>query len=46
MEAVGQRFDLAFIDGLHLFDRALVELFYLDLTLPIGGLMLLALTPA
>jgi predicted O-methyltransferase YrrM len=41
LEAQGERFDLAFIDGLHLFDWALVELFYLDRMLPVGGLLLL-----
>lgn len=41
MEAEGRRFDLAFVDGLHLFDWALVELFYLDRMLPVGGLLLL-----
>lgn len=33
----GESFDLAFIDGLHLFDYTLVEFFYLDKMLEAGG---------
>ena len=35
----GESFDLAFIDGRHLFDYALVDFFYLDLMLKTGGLI-------
>jgi predicted O-methyltransferase YrrM len=37
LEAEGERFDLVFIDGLHLFDVALVDFFYADRLLPVGG---------
>jgi predicted O-methyltransferase YrrM len=36
-----ETFDLAFVDGLHLYDQTLVEFFYLDRMLPPGGLVVL-----
>lgn len=33
----GKRFDFAFIDGSHKFDYALVDFFYIDKLLPVGG---------
>lgn len=33
----GQAFDFAFIDGRHLFDYVLVDFFYIDLLLRVGG---------
>jgi predicted O-methyltransferase YrrM len=35
--SAGEKFDLAFIDGLHLFDAVLIDFFYLDKLLDIGG---------
>ncbi|CAN5854237.1 hypothetical protein BH24GEM1_BH24GEM1_00090 [soil metagenome] len=35
--AQGERFDFAFIDGRHLFDSLLVDFFYVDLLLEVGG---------
>ncbi|HJQ23974.1 MAG TPA: class I SAM-dependent methyltransferase [Blastocatellia bacterium] len=35
--ADGERFDLAFIDGMHLFDYTLVEFFYIDRMLEVNG---------
>lgn len=37
----GRRFELAFIDGNHLFDYTMVDLFYVDKLLPVGGCLLL-----
>jgi predicted O-methyltransferase YrrM len=33
----GERFDFAFIDGMHLFDYVLVDFFYVDRLLEVGG---------
>ena len=33
----GKRYDLIFIDGCHLFDGALVDFFFSDQLLPVGG---------
>lgn len=33
----GERFDLAFVDGSHLFDLTLIEFFYIDKLLNVGG---------
>ncbi len=35
--AEGERFDLVLVDGLHLFDYTLVDFFYSDLLLAVGG---------
>lgn len=35
--ANGEQFDFAFIDGMHLFDYALVDFFYIDKMLRVGG---------
>ncbi len=35
----GRRFDFAFIDGMHLFDFTLVDFFYIDLMLDVGGVV-------
>jgi predicted O-methyltransferase YrrM len=35
----GERFDFAFIDGMHLFDYTMVEFFYIDRMLKAGGLV-------
>jgi predicted O-methyltransferase YrrM len=37
----GEQFDLAFIDGSHFFDYALVDFFYIDKLLPVGGYAIL-----
>jgi predicted O-methyltransferase YrrM len=37
--AEGQKLDFAFIDGLHVFDYALVDFFYVDRMLEVGGLV-------
>jgi predicted O-methyltransferase YrrM len=37
----GERFDLAFVDGRHLFDYALVDFFHVDLLLEVGGCVVL-----
>jgi predicted O-methyltransferase YrrM len=37
----GEKFDLAFIDGLHLFDAVLMDFFYMDKLLDIGGRIIL-----
>jgi predicted O-methyltransferase YrrM len=39
--AAGERIDLAFIDGWHTFDHALVDFFYIDLLLRTGGIVIL-----
>jgi|tagenome__1003787_1003787.scaffolds.fasta_scaffold20745370_2 predicted O-methyltransferase YrrM len=41
LHAAGRRLDFAFIDGWHTFDYALVDFFYVDLMLNVGGLMVL-----
>ena len=37
----GTRIDFAFLDGQHLFDYVLLECFYVDLMLPVGGVVAL-----
>ena len=37
----GLKLDLAFIDGMHTFDHALVDFFYVDLMLRVGGYVLM-----
>ena len=37
----GERFDFAFIDGMHLFDYVLVDFFYIDLLLNKGGYIIM-----
>ena len=37
--ADGRRFDFAFIDGNHLFDFTLLDFFYIDLMLDVGGVV-------
>ncbi|MFM8888976.1 MAG: class I SAM-dependent methyltransferase [Solirubrobacterales bacterium] len=37
--ADGYRLGLAFVDGLHLFDHALIDFFYLDRMLEVGGVV-------
>ncbi len=39
MAAQGRKFDFAFIDGWHTFDHALVDFFYIDQLLKIGGIV-------
>jgi len=39
LEAEGRRFDFAFIDGIHTFDHALVDFFYVDRMLRVGGVV-------
>ena len=39
LEAAGTRLDLAFIDGWHTFDFALVDFFYIDRMLRVGGVV-------
>ncbi len=41
LESSRRRFDLAFIDGWHTFDHALVDFFYLDHLLKVGGTVVL-----
>lgn len=37
----GQDFDFVFVDGMHMFDYTLVDLFYADLLVRVGGVILL-----
>jgi hypothetical protein len=37
--AEGQRYDFAFIDGWHTFDQVLVEFFYINRMLDVGGIV-------
>ena len=37
----GERFDFAHLDGIHLFDHAMVSFFFLDLLLDVGGCLIL-----
>jgi predicted O-methyltransferase YrrM len=39
LEARGERIDFAFIDGAHTFDHALVDFFYVDRMLEVGGIV-------
>jgi predicted O-methyltransferase YrrM len=39
LAAEGRRFDFAFIDGWHTFDHALIDFFYIDQMLEIGGII-------
>jgi len=39
--AAGERVDLAFIDGWHTFDHALIDFFYIDLLLRTGGIVII-----
>lgn len=39
LEAQGTKIDFAFIDGLHLFDYTLLEFFYIDKMLRVGGVI-------
>ncbi len=41
LEAAGQAVDLAFIDGWHTFDYALIDFFYIDRMLAVGGVLIL-----
>jgi predicted O-methyltransferase YrrM len=41
LEAAGQRIDFAFIDGWHTFDYVMVDFFYVDRMLRVGGIMVL-----
>ena len=41
LHAAGRRVDFAFIDGWHTFDYALVDFFYVDLMLNVGGVVVL-----
>ena len=36
-----EQYDLIFIDGMHTFDYTLVDFFYADMLLPVGGLLIL-----
>jgi len=38
-EAQGERIDFAFIDGAHTFDHVLVDFFYIDRMLNVGGIV-------
>lgn len=38
--AAGAKFDLAFVDGLHLFDHILIDFFYFDRMLEEGGIVI------
>jgi predicted O-methyltransferase YrrM len=37
--AEDERFDFAFVDGMHLFDYAMVDFFYIDRMLSVGGVI-------
>jgi predicted O-methyltransferase YrrM len=39
LEMAGREVDLAFIDGMHLFDFALIDFFYIDHMLRVGGII-------
>jgi len=39
LEMAGQRIDFAFIDGFHTFDFALIDFFYVDRMLQVGGIV-------
>lgn len=39
LESSGYQFDFAFIDGMHTFDYALLDFFYIDRMLRVGGLV-------
>jgi predicted O-methyltransferase YrrM len=41
LHAAGRRIDFAFIDGWHTFDYVLVDFFYVDLLLKVGGVVVL-----
>jgi predicted O-methyltransferase YrrM len=41
LEAAGQRVEFAFIDGWHTFDYAMVDFFYVDRMLRVGGVVVL-----
>jgi len=41
LEAQGRRLDFAFIDGWHTFDYALVDFFFIDRMLKVGGIVVL-----
>jgi len=41
LEAAGQRIDFAFIDGWHTFDYVMVDFFYVDRMLGVGGIVVL-----
>lgn len=41
LERSGQRIDFAFIDGWHTFDYAMIDFFYVDRLLNVGGLLVL-----
>ena len=41
LEAAGRRIDFAFIDGWHTFDYALVDFFYVDRLLTVGGILVI-----
>ena len=41
LEAAGQRIDFAFIDGWHTFDYVMVDFFYVDRMLRVGGIVVL-----
>lgn len=35
----GRKFDFCFVDGMHLFDYTLIDLFYADLLVRVGGII-------
>jgi predicted O-methyltransferase YrrM len=41
LEAAGQRIDFAFVDGWHTFDYVMVDFFYVDRMLRVGGIVVL-----
>jgi predicted O-methyltransferase YrrM len=41
LERAGQRIDFAFVDGWHTFDYAMIDFFYVDRLLNVGGLLVL-----